>query len=296
MSPSTYKPADLVVYHGQCNDGFAAVWIYQLFHRYLGKDAVAECYSLQHGQEVSIPFRGKRVVFLDFCLPRTAMEKIADECESLVVLDHHQTAMEAMSGFDRPNTVCVFDLKRSGAGLSLDACDWVRRQWVPGKPGTEKDRTLYWPVSYVEDRDLWLHRLGQSREVNAFLSTLPYEFDAWTDALSLSRPEVVQKGEAVLAQVRQYVTEVSRNARAVTFEGLTIPCVNAPQVNISELLNFLCRESGVAMGWWQTADGRFKYSLRSKAGTIDVSRLAQRYGGGGHPNAAGFETDKPIHF
>jgi phosphoesterase RecJ-like protein len=34
--------------------------------------------------------------------------------------------------------------------------------------------------------------------------------------------------------------------------------------------------------------GRFKFSLRSKAG-LDVSQIALRYGGGGHRSAAGFE-------
>jgi len=34
-----------------------------------------------------------------------------------------------------------------------------------------------------------------------------------------------------------------------------------------------------------------KVSLRSATGTVDVSAIAQRYGGGGHPRAAGFSTD-----
>jgi bifunctional oligoribonuclease and PAP phosphatase NrnA len=34
-----------------------------------------------------------------------------------------------------------------------------------------------------------------------------------------------------------------------------------------------------------------KVSLRSATGRVDVSTIAQRYGGGGHPRAAGFSTD-----
>ncbi len=34
-----------------------------------------------------------------------------------------------------------------------------------------------------------------------------------------------------------------------------------------------------------------KVSLRSATGTVDVSAIAQRHGGGGHPRAAGFSTD-----
>jgi phosphoesterase RecJ-like protein len=34
-------------------------------------------------------------------------------------------------------------------------------------------------------------------------------------------------------------------------------------------------------------DGQVKVSLRGK-GDVDVQRIAARFGGGGHPNAAGF--------
>ncbi len=42
----------------------------------------------------------------------------------------------------------------------------------------------------------------------------------------------------------------------------------------------------------QLADGRFKVSLRSR-GTLSVERIAQRFGGGGHRNAAGFPSELP---
>jgi phosphoesterase RecJ-like protein len=48
------------------------------------------------------------------------------------------------------------------------------------------------------------------------------------------------------------------------------------------------------MGWWQSADSRINYSLRSK-GNLDVGALAKKYGGGGHQNMAGFQVDLPIH-
>jgi phosphoesterase RecJ-like protein len=36
-----------------------------------------------------------------------------------------------------------------------------------------------------------------------------------------------------------------------------------------------------------------KVSLRSTDGSVDVSRIARKMGGGGHPRAAGFSTDRP---
>jgi phosphoesterase RecJ-like protein len=40
-------------------------------------------------------------------------------------------------------------------------------------------------------------------------------------------------------------------------------------------------------------DGMRKVSLRATDGTVDVSRIAREFGGGGHPQAAGFTTSLP---
>jgi phosphoesterase RecJ-like protein len=36
-----------------------------------------------------------------------------------------------------------------------------------------------------------------------------------------------------------------------------------------------------------------KVSLRATDGSVDVSRIARSFGGGGHPQAAGFSTATP---
>jgi phosphoesterase RecJ-like protein len=41
-------------------------------------------------------------------------------------------------------------------------------------------------------------------------------------------------------------------------------------------------------------DGRFRVSLRSKGG-LDVSTIAQEFGGGGHTCASGCAVDGPLH-
>jgi phosphoesterase RecJ-like protein len=40
-------------------------------------------------------------------------------------------------------------------------------------------------------------------------------------------------------------------------------------------------------------DGMRKVSLRATDGSVDVSRVAREFGGGGHPQAAGFSTAVP---
>jgi phosphoesterase RecJ-like protein len=61
---------------------------------------------------------------------------------------------------------------------------------------------------------------------------------------------------------------------------------------ISELLRSI-RGVEVSVFLYEKGDGQVKASMRSKSG-YDVAALAGKFGGGGHPAAAGFKSDKPI--
>ena len=62
-------------------------------------------------------------------------------------------------------------------------------------------------------------------------------------------------------------------------------------LHISELGHVLATQSGTyALIWYVSQDNKVKCSLRSN-GDYDVSAIAKAFGGGGHKNAAGFETD-----
>lgn len=260
----------IVVFHGACPDGFCAAWVCsnvpalkeaEFFPGFFGKDP----------PDVT----NRDVVMVDFSYPRPVLEKMADSCASMLILDHHKTAQEALVGFSHPKVHVEFDMNRSGAGMA----------WDNFNPGVARPPL----VSYVEDRDLWKKVLPNSEEVCGWISTLPYEFEAWNEASSMSVNAAAHLGKMVLAKTKQYVREVSKNARRISFHGYDVPLVNAPQVDISELLDTLRQGEIFAMGWWQRADGIFQYSLRS-VGDFDVSKLAKDHGGGGHKNAAGFQS------
>jgi uncharacterized protein len=262
----------IVIFHDQCRDGWCAAWI------------IAGCYrgaELVPGQYGHSPpdVTGRDVILADFSYPRAEMEAIAAKAKTLTVYDHHKTAEAALR--DLPGAMVHFDLERSGAGVAWDFLH-------PTLPRP-------WLVDYVEDRDLWRHRLPDSEEVNAYIATLPFEYRDWDGANTLTWQEARGKGAVALAKTQQYVREVAKNARRIVFEGHEVPIVNAPQVDISELLASMLETSDTpfVMGWWQRADGLFAHSLRSK-GDFDVSELAKRHGGGGHKNAAGFQAKAPV--
>jgi oligoribonuclease NrnB/cAMP/cGMP phosphodiesterase (DHH superfamily) len=282
----------LVIFHGGCRDGFAASWVANRF--FTKPDVAAVCtqpveYHAGFFGAAPPDVTGRDVFILDYSYPRPVMQKLINQARRMVVLDHHKTAQAALAGL---GSSIHFDMNRSGAGMAWDHFDGGARSWL---------------VDYVEDHDLWRHSLKDSRQVNALIAALPFDFKEWDAQHEMGfRDSVVERGYAILMKIEQYCAEVSKNALLVKFEGHCVPLVNAPQADISELLSgmlgkqFTHRDGrsiatpAFSMGWWQRHDGRFQYSLRS-AGNFDVSELARKHGGGGHVNAAGFETDSPVH-
>lgn len=192
----------------------------------------------------------------------------------------------------------IFDMNRSGAGLAWD-------HFFP-------DRPRPWLVNYVEDRDLWRHKLPDGPQVNAYISTLPFDFETWRKTSRMDLAEVAKLGAAVEDKIRQYVREVAQtNTRRVKFPyfvpgsmskdqpaipvpasaaGVVVPVANAARPDISELGSFLANGEKFAVIWFQRSDGMFAYSLRSREpSTVDVEEIAKVFGGGGHARAAGFQ-------
>jgi hypothetical protein len=185
-------------------------------------------------------------------------------------------------------TKIVFDMDRSGAGITWDILHTDRRFEHSDSPS--------WLVDYVEDRDLWRFRLPRSKEINAFLSAQKMTFARWDEIARMDFDVIVKQGEAVLAFLDRYVEEMGAQARHVDFCGYNVPIVNAPYLSVSELCGALAEGQPFAMAWFQRGDGKIQYSLRSRGeGAVDVSEIAKRFGGGGHRNAAGFVVDKPMY-
>jgi nanoRNase/pAp phosphatase (c-di-AMP/oligoRNAs hydrolase) len=266
----------LVIYHGNCMDGFGAAWAAHCTFQ-----DNAEYMPAAHGEPntiepLSAKVRGRDVLILDFSYKRHFLNELAAEARSLVVLDHHKTAEEDLRDFEG----ALFDMNRSGAGITWDTLN----QDAPGRPPL---------IDYVEDRDLWRFRLPYTKEINAWIGCVDFNFRDYGDLAAdiMARPTDVRlRGEAVLRKLDRYVNEMAKQARRVSFAGHDdIPAVNAPYINTSELVGHLAESALFAIGWFRDAGGTYRYSLRSR-GDFDVSALAKRFGGGGHKNAAGFSS------
>jgi hypothetical protein len=253
----------MVLYHGDCADGFGAAWA--LWKKF----PAAEFKAVKHGHPPPPNLKGRHIVMVDFSYHRSALEAMAQEAGSLQVLDHHITAQDALAGLP----FAYFDLKKSGAVL---AWEWAHQQPAP------------WLLQYVQDKDLWTWALPGSREINAALASYPFEFHVW-DALRQDALEA--EGRAILRYETELVGKIAASAVMLPFQGTVVPVVQS-SVLTSQIGERLSRDHPFCV-IWHDRDGRRYYSLRSRDDAADVAAIAMKYGGGGHTHAAGFSVSLP---
>jgi len=277
---------DLVVFHKDCIDGFAAAFA---AWRLLGDRATYV--AAEHGPAapLHLDVRDRRVVVLDYCFPAAVTSRMISEAASFLVLDHHASAEKELTGV--PQQHKVFEMKQSGATLAWDYFHGP----APAPP-------LF---RYIEDKDIWRWALPGSQEFTAGFSpglTLPESLPEWDAMLSGGEPamrEAIRSGSAVL-QYRCRVRD-EHVARAVPCVLRAAPSLRGMLVNAttlaSEIGNALATQPGVdyALMWQRrhapsaSGDGSsYVCSLRSATDAVDVSIIAAAHGGGGHRRAAGF--------
>ncbi len=254
---------EYVLYHKNCEDGFGAAWV---AWKALGDQA--EYIPVQHGDFLPELPDSSRVTILDFAYSRDVLIELGERMESLRVLDHHKTAAQDLAGLD----FVTIDMEKSGAMLAWE-------YWFPGQAAPLLLR-------YIQDRDLWLFQLESSAEVSAALRSYPKDFQIWN---SLSVADLAKDGIAIQRAINVQVSGHVEVATLRTVGGYLVPVVNATcyQSEIGEQLNVRYPDNPFAACYFDRADGRRQWSLRSK-GDFDVSEVAQRFGGGGHRNAAGY--------
>src|SRR5437016_12561325 len=83
---------DLVLFHANCPDGFAAAWA--IWKKYPSAVFV----PVDHGQPLPVDPSGRNLLIVDFSYPKPVLEGIAKSAASIQVLDHHVTAQQALEG------------------------------------------------------------------------------------------------------------------------------------------------------------------------------------------------------
>jgi hypothetical protein len=267
-----------VIYHGGCPDGFGGAWA--AWKKFGSRAAYL---GIPHGKGSDVPPRlaGKEIYLIDFGYSVPHIERLIRENIRVTALDHHVSNEPSI----RRTHDYRYATEHSGAVLA-----W--RYFHPKKP-------VPYLIEQIEAMDLWKFR-PHTREVDAFLGTVEFRFETWDRLVrDFERPKTraahLREGRAILRFEQRIVERLIREgARRVRFAGFDALAVNSPYFasDIGAALSRMLSPIGIV---WSERHDVCHISLRSN-GTVDVSKIAERFGGGGHAAAGGFSwpLGKPL--
>lgn len=283
----------MCIYHKNCADGFGAAWVVnKYFH------GEVEFIEAAYGDPPP-NVMGRNVIMVDFSYPLETILRMRQEVISMVILDHHESARDALSQLYSPppnadawfNSVLVgwppsesvraaaqFDMNRSGAGMTWD---W----FYPDTPRPQL-------INHIEDRDMWRFNIPRTREIQSALFSYPYEMYMWDKFMEYSRSDLETFANEGMAIERKHIKDIHEllpiTTRAMVIGGYTVPVANLPYTLASDAAQVLAYNANFAATYYDGAKRRF-FSLRSNAiNGFNVANIAKTYGGGGHKHAAGF--------
>jgi oligoribonuclease NrnB/cAMP/cGMP phosphodiesterase (DHH superfamily) len=211
-------------------------------------------------------------------------------------IDHHRTAVSRSSApeFKVAFAGCVLSEEYSAAKLAFN---FMRRMKL--EKGDQDDSGSYDSfqpfVELADDHDRWIHRVPGSADWALAVQTLGGT-ESYREIIRLREPMMSRKLKAAL--------EIGRRAMDKSLEVANATLVERPLENGLRVRSACCvgYSSEVASrlyeGQNRTIIALFDLrslgvSLRRSADcVVDLSALAQHFGGGGHPAAAGFAVDE----
>lgn len=285
----------VIVTHKGCNDGLTAAWI--LKNAFPSAKVIQATY---HDDPPVDEARNEDVIVTDVTWPPGEMVRLLDAATNVAIYDHHETAarlFKAPEVHEHENLAnIVLDNDHSAARIVWDEFGENTRIHPRKADGLPRI------VRYVEDRDLWTNKLDATPAVTEWLYTLPRTVDAfdWAhEQIEHDLPRVLDVGEGILSLKESTSEAIAERAipwEVPTEDGAFMGLQARGTERISSILgNKLAQQSrdGLALTWWPADDGA-KLSLRSTSEGPNVARIAEeRWGGGGHANAAGAWIQDP---
>lgn len=260
----------LILHHNDLDGRCAAAVVLYLVP---GNDA--RTHEINYGQEV--PFNkigdGEAVYIVDYSLESVDdWIKLLSITKNITWIDHHKTSLDWQ--LPMSNLHGIRSAKHSAARLAWEYLD----------PTTAPP----WIVKLISDYDNWDHVHKDSillKHGMALENQDPNapEWKLWFKENGVSKiithGQIIQ--QATQMQDKEYVQDFAFAAR---FEGYNVLCCNKGKTN-SQLFESVNKDYDIFITFIFNGD---KWTISLYSTTIDVSQIAQKYGGGGHEGAAGF--------
>ena len=273
-----YAPKHYVLYHARCIDGFGAAYA---AWKWFGDDDTVYI-PVRYQEDPPEMVKGTNVFIVDFSYKREVLEKLAKRHEITMVIDHHKSAEEELAEpIDGVQT--VFDMEKSGAVLAWE-------NWHSSPPPKL--------LLHIQDRDLWRFAMPETEAICAALWHKDMDFVLWDQLIN----DVEQfrrlryQGKMIIKVRDDNIRQANKGAFIATIDGHRCAVVNNP-IHVSEAAHKLLDkfpDAEFAVCFRYQDDGKWRWDFRSREDGFDVSKLAEVFGGGGHPSAAGAKTPNLI--
>lgn len=262
----------LIIYHGDCNDGFGAALAAYLKY----KDNAEYIPGMYDGFVPDVTDRD--VLIFDYHFKHDILVEMHKKAKSLLLLDHHATVMDSLS--DLP--YAQFNVEKSGAMLA-----W---EYFFNEPTPEM---FHW----LQDRDLWENKYPESNNFFYYLNSKPYSLEVWADIFQqlqnpIKRQEILTTGNAIYNYYKtQLDLVIKHHAQTITIDGIEGWIINANRMFATEIGSILARKNNsFALIWSINEKNHVGVSVRSVA-LCSARVIAEKYQGGGHEHAAKFRMN-----
>ena len=169
--------------------------------------------EVQYGQEPPYEalrtFGPDQVFIVDFCYKAPVLSAFLDEFPETMVIDHHASSL--------PHLEAAFFERYIRGGythdVNLSGCVLTWQHFFPEEEIPEI-------LLYVQDRDLWRFELENSREINAYIASLPKDFEEWDNFYT---PEAYDAGRAIIRLVKDITGKRLDEVREIMLFGKEAP-------------------------------------------------------------------------
>ena len=275
------NPSNIVYYHKGGLGGLGAA--YAVWADQGDEDTVY--IPVSYTDTIEMPAAACVITFVDFCPKREVIEALlaSEHTRSVQIVDHHASAERELNALGHPKLLKIIDQTKSGATLTWETIHGGEPPWL---------------LRHIEDRDLWRFTFEESRPLHAALSGRDWTFaelHALVEGGTAALAKLSVVGRALLVKHQKDVSDVAAACmRPMRIAGYDVQACSAPFTMASDVGHLMLARvfnDPFAAVYWDTATHR-TFSLCSLDGAVDVSSVAEKFGGGGHPRAAGFSVPR----
>lgn len=259
------------------------------------------------------------VFIVDYSIEPEEMWQLLSITKNVFWIDHHQSTIEAYKDFKCD----VKGIRITGAGISGANLTWLYfkemcdQDWEQLEQQDKKrvgallgryEREIPMLAKYTAMWDTFSWDTIHQKYIKAFhYGFLEYDFDPMNVLLGGLNGDaglnvqndifnsLIEDGSRVLiylsSEAKQYLRAYGFET---TFEGYKVYAINRALINSDFFESIDASKYDIFIGF-SFNGSMWEYQLRSaEQDKVNVYELAVEYGGGGHPNAAGFRSEKYV--